>query len=355
MKSIRVGVMGTGWGEIHIDAFKRINGVELSAVCDLSKSRSIEVAKNAKIANSFTEPGEMLADGTIDLVSVATPPATHKELVLRALASGKHVLCETPLGLNRHEAQTLFETAEARGVIHGLASQTRYLPAYAYAKELIDEEYLGTFLRASVSMTMARPWGASGNWAADDARGGGLLTDVAIHFVDALRWWFGPVDSVMADRTTLFPEVKVAVKTGNETQVEKWSTTADDAFTAMLRFRQGGLAVLNFVSGARQDSGWTIALYGSRGSLQITSGSLGGMRDGDREWGLLEIPRRLELPDRPREPLMWALVRIGEGMVRQIRGEKVDNPPPTFRDGLENLKVVDAIKRSADDMLWAAV
>jgi UDP-N-acetyl-2-amino-2-deoxyglucuronate dehydrogenase len=355
VKTVRVGVIGTGWGEMHIDAFKRVKGAELVAVCDLSKSRSAEVAKNAKIPNYFTETGEMLANTAIDLVSVASPPDTHKELVLQALAAGKHVLCETPLGLNRHEAASLLEAAEARGVFHGIAVQTRYLPGYAYAKELIDEEYLGTFLRASLNMTMARPWGASGNWAADEVRGGGVISDVAIHFIDALRWWFGPVEAVMADRATLFPEIKVAVKAGNETQFEKWSATADDAFTALLRFQRGGLAVLNFVSGTRQDAGWTIALYGSRGSLQITSGSLGGMRDGDREWGMLEIPRRFELPDRPREPLMWALARLSEGIVRQVRGEKLDNPPPTFRDGLENLKIVDAIKRSADDMLWAAV
>jgi predicted dehydrogenase len=355
MKTIRVAVIGTGWGEMHIDAFKRVKGAELVAVCDLSKTRSAEVAKNAKIGKSFTDPQEMMAEGGVDLVSIATPPATHKELVLQALAAGKHVLCETPLGLNRHEAQALFDAAETSGLVHGVAAQTRYLPSYAYAKELIDEDYLGTFLRASVNMTMARPWGTSGNWAADESRGGGLLSDVAIHFIDALRWWFGPVEAVMADRATLFPEIKVAVQAGNETQFEKWRATADDAFTALLRFERGGLAILNFISGARQDAGWTIALYGSHGSLQITSGSLGGMREGDREWGLLEIPRRLDLPDRPREPLLWALARLLDGLVLQVRGEKPDKPPPSFREGLENLKIVDAIKRSADDLLWAAV
>lgn len=355
MKPLRVGVIGTGWGEIHIDAYKHVKGAELVALCDVNRARGAEVAKNAKIPKFFADYDELLAQSNLDLVSVATPPATHKEIVLKALAAGKHVLCETPLGLNRHEAEVLLGAAQTSGRVHAVAIQTRYLPAYAYAKELIDEDYLGTFLRASVNMMIARPWGMSGNWAADETRGGGVLTDVAIHFVDALRWWFGPVEAVMADRVTLFPEIKIAVKAGKETQVEKWRATADDAFTSMLRFERGGTAILNFLTGARQDAGWTIALYGSRGSLQITSGSLGGMREGEREWGELEIPRRLELPDRPREPLMWALVRLVEGLLASARGEKVDNPPPNFRDGFENLKVVDAIKRSSDDMMWVAV
>ncbi len=355
MKALHVAVIGTGWGEIHIDAFKRVKNAELVALCDVNKARGMEVAKNAKIPKFFAEYDELLAQTDVDLVSVATPPATHKEIVLKALAAGKHVLCETPLGLNRHEAEAMLKAAQTGGRVHGVAIQTRYLPGYAYAKELIDEDYLGTFLRANVNMTIARPWGMSGNWAADETRGGGVLTDVAIHFVDALRWWFGPIEAVMADRVTLFPEMKVEVKAGKETQFEKWRATADDAFTSLLRFERGGTATLNFVSGARQDAGWTIALYGSRGSLQITSGSLGGMREGEREWGELEVPRRLELPDRPREPLMWALVRLVEDLLGQVRGEKIDNPPPNFRDGFENLKVVDAIKRSSDDMMWVAV
>jgi predicted dehydrogenase len=355
MKTVRAAVIGTGWGEMHIDAFKRAKHTELVALCDVDKARGAEVTKNAKIPRFFTDHEELLAQSDVDFVSIVTPPATHKEIVLKALAAGKHVLCETPLGLNRHEAQTLQEAARTAGVVQGVAFQTRYLPSYAYAKELIEEDYIGSFLRSSVHMTMARPWGLSGNWAADEMRGGGILTDVAIHFIDALRWWFGPVEAVMADRATLFPEFKVAVKAGKETQFEKWRATADDAFTSLLRFAKGGTAILNFVSGARQDTGWTISLYGSRGSLQITSGSLAGMREGEREWGVLEIPRRLELPDRPREPLMWALVRLVEGMLAQVRGEKIDNPPPSFCDGVENLKVVDAIKRSSDDMMWVSV
>ncbi len=52
---------------------------------------------------------------------------------------------------------------------------------------------------------------------------------------------------------------------------------------------------------------------------------------------------------------MWALARLYEGLTAKIRGEKTDNSPPTFRDGVQNHKVMDAIKRSSDDMMWVAV
>ncbi len=363
MKTIRAAVIGTGWGQMHIDALRRVKNVELVALCDNNAARGQEVAKNAKVAKFFRDYDEVLAQDEIDLVSIATPPATQKEIALKSIFAKKHVLCETPLGLNAREAQGLLEAAQARGLVHAVAYQTRYLPSYAFAKELIEEDYLGTFLRASVNMTLERPWGTNGNWAADETRGGGILADVAIHFIDALRWWFGPIESVMADCHTLFPEIRVAVpadKGEKEAKYEKWRATADDAFLALLRFSGGGRAILNFVSGARHEAGWTIALYGSRGSLLITNGALSGRREGERDFGQMEIPRRLELPDRPREPLMWSLQRLIEAMVAQISAdkssrEKIPNPPPSFRDGAHNLKIVDAIKRSSDDMMWVAV
>jgi predicted dehydrogenase len=182
------------------------------------------------------------------------------------------------------------------------------------------------------------------------------MRNVAVHFLDALQWWFGPVESVFADRETLFSEVRRPVTVGREQKIEKFTATADDTFLALLKFENGGTAILNFLTGARQDQPWTISLVGSRATLQITSGSLAGKRDTERDFGLIEIPRRLELPDRPREPLMWAMCELATGLTKQILGEKMEGRvPPTLADAVRVHKVMEAIQRSSDDMLWAAV
>jgi predicted dehydrogenase len=355
MSNLRAAVIGLAWGQLHIDALKRAKNVELVAVCDKDAERAKVIAKNAGIKYASGDPAEILGREEIDFVSIATPPQTQKELANKAMLAKKAVLVESPGGLNSQEAKQLLETAQQRKIKNAVAFQTRYLPSYAYAKELIDEEYLGKFLRATITFVMAQPWGLNGNWAADDKRGGGVMRNVAVHFIDALQWWFGPAQSVFADRETLFSEVRRPIQVGRETKIEKFTATADDTFLALLKFENGGTAILNFISGARQDQPWNISLVGSQATLQITSGTLSGKRDTERDFGLMEIPRRFELPDRPREPLMWALTELIDGLAGQIRGESPTRVPPTLKDALQTHKVMEAIQRSADDMLWANV
>ncbi|TAH49601.1 MAG: Gfo/Idh/MocA family oxidoreductase [Chloroflexota bacterium] len=356
MADVRVAVIGLAWGQLHIDALRRIKNLDIVAVCDADENRAKVVAKNAGIKFAFSNPNEIFSRDEIELVTIATPPNTQKELANKAMLAKKTVLVESPAGLNSQEAKALLETSQQRKIKNAVAFQTRYLPSYAYAKELIDEEYLGQFLRATITFVMAQPWGLNGNWAADEKRGGGVMRNVAVHFLDALQWWFGPVQSVFADRETLFSEVRRPVTVGREQKIEKFTATADDTFLSLLKFENGGIAILNFITGARQDQPWNISLVGSRATLQITSGTLAGKRDTERDFGLIEIPRRLELPDRPREPLMWALCELATDFTKQIQGVELEGrAPPTFDDALKTHKVMEAIQRSADDMLWAAV
>lgn len=356
MSDIRAAVIGLAWGQLHIDALRRIRNLEIVAVCDADAERAKTIAKNAGIPYATGDANEIFARDEIDLVTISTPPNTQKDLANKAMLAKKAVLVESPAGLNSQEAKFLQDTSQQRKIKNAVGFQTRYLPSYAYAQELIAEEYLGKFLRATITFVMAQPWGVNGNWAADEKRGGGVMRNVAVHFLDALLWWFGPVESVFADRETLFSEVRRPVMVGREQKIEKFTATADDSFLSLLKFENGGTAILNFITGARQDQSWSITLVGSRATLQITSGTLSGKRDTERDFGLIEIPRRLELPDRPREPLMWALCELATDLTKQMQGEKLEGRvPPTFNDAVMTHRVMEAIQRSADDMLWASV
>jgi hypothetical protein len=81
-----------------------------------------------------------------------------------------------------------------------------------------------------------------------------------------------------------------------------------------------------------------------------------GKRDTERDWGVIEIPRRFELPARPREPFMWALAELANDLAGQVRGDKDQARfPPGLGDALRAHKVVEAIKSSSDDMMWVSV
>jgi len=230
----------------------------------------------------------------------------------------------------------------------------RYLPAIAYAKELIDEEYLGKLNRVDVTMTLEQAWGYEhGNWAADDSRGGGILMELGLHFLDIVRWWFGDVSAVVAERQTHFATFKRAREKGDG--VLTHTVTGDDAFWCVLRFARGGQALVNFISGARYEPGWTIGAYGTTGSLVVQGGGLLGMRDGDREMAILPIPKRLELGDNPRDPLMWSMTKLFERVVAKINNVADAKPFPDFLDGVESARLVQAIRRAAQERTWVDV
>ncbi len=354
MKKIRVGIIGTGWGQLQIESFRRAREYEVVALCDHDETRLAAVAKQSKVDQTFTDYHDLVASKEIDLVSVAAPPDVHQAMTQAAIDAGKHVLVEKPVALAIDDARALWQAAEQKRIAHAVDFEMRYLPALAYTKELIDENYLGELLRVDVTMGMAQPWGVHGNWAADDARGGGILWELGAHFIDTLLWWFGDVDAVMANRRTHFPSLKIPTfdPTLKETILVKKSVTSDDAFWSVLRFARGGEALLNFVTGSRHEIGWTISAYGSLGTLVVQSGQLIGMRDGDREMAILPIPKRLELGDNPKDPLMWSMARLAENLATQINREREVKPFPDFRAAIAVAKVVDAIRQASDTRGW---
>lgn len=356
MKTQRVGIVGTGWGKLQVESLRRVRGVQVAAICDTDAARLEQTARQYNIPETFANYGEMLAGDHVDWVCIAAPPELHQPMVASALQAGKHVLCEKPIALSTKDARALLEIAEAKGIVHAVDFEMRYLPAHAYAKELIDEDYVGPVHRVDVTMTMERPWGEHGTWAAELTQGGGVLTELGSHFIDTLLWWFGDVSAVLAGTRTHFPTIRIPGKkeSGNGSSVRK-IVTGDDAFWCVLQFKRGGEALVNFVTGARYDPGWTIGAYGQTGSLIVKSGQLLGMRDGDREIGILPIPKRLEIRTQPSDPLMWAMARLMERQLAKINAVPDSPPVPGFGDAVAVSQVIDAIRRSSDERRWVSV
>lgn len=355
MNDIRVGVIGLGWGQLQVEAFSRTEHVRLVAVCDTDASRAESLAKHFGLTQTYTDYRNLIADPNVDLVSVAVAPEMHEPITLAAIAAGKHVLTEKPLGLNLVQAREMWECAESRHIVHAVDFEMRYLPSLAYAKELIEEDYIGELLRVDVTMGMERPWGEHASWASDDARGGGVLREVGSHFIDALLWMFGEVKEVLAEKRTNFPTIRLPDSTKGDGKFISHQVTGDDAFWCALKFAKGGEAFLNFFTGVRHDPGWSINAYGRLGALVIKSGYLSGARIGDKDMAVLGIPKRLELKDEPRDPMMWAMSKLFERVVGKIRGVRNSLSFPTFGDGVRAVRVIEAIRRASEARDWYAL
>lgn len=218
---INVGVIGLGFmGRIHCQAYQAAerDGLPctLSAVADPDPQRRAgqppavgnlggpapeRLFDPAKV-RGYATPEELLADPSIDLVSICTYTDSHVDLAMKALNAGKHVLVEKPVALRSSEVERLAEAARRARTLCMPAMCMRFWPGWDWLKDRILDGSLGK-VRSAVFQRL----GSGPNWAAefyrDPARSGGALFDLHIHDADFVYWCFGMPRAVSSTGTAL--------------------------------------------------------------------------------------------------------------------------------------------------------
>lgn len=141
---IIVGQVGLGyWGPNLLRTFEALPGVKVKAVCDLDEGPLARVAKQYPALVRTQDFQTLLADPQIGAIVVTSSSSTHYQLSLAALEAGKHVLVEKPIALRVEEAETLVRLAEARGLVLMVGHLLLYHPAVTQLKALVDRGELG--------------------------------------------------------------------------------------------------------------------------------------------------------------------------------------------------------------------
>ena len=221
---------------MHVPAFQSDPNTEVVAIVSGRSERAQEAAAKFNIPVWSTDYTEVVRRPDVDLISISTPPYQHHAMAMAALDAGKHVLLEKPMALNLAEAGELVAKAKQAGVVHAIAHEFRFAPSRAYAKDLIDQGWLGKLRSVDASLYVAGRVGSLASptytWAAQRAMGGGVLMALGSHFIDALRHWFGDFEGVWGATSVHKPERTDAV-TGEVRMAD-----ADDGFTCTLRFKR---------------------------------------------------------------------------------------------------------------------
>ncbi len=208
-KTIGVGMIGAsatgGWAkESHVPAVGALSGLELVAVTTQSQSSADAAAKAFGAQMGYGDAAAMFEDPAVYLVTVAVKVPAHREFVLGALAAGKNVLCEWPLGRNTAESEELAAAAERAGVHVAIGLQTRANPAVRRSQELVHSGALGRILSARVVSTTAAFGPAVSSemtYAEDPASGVTVLSIQGAHTVDfaiALLGGFADISAIAA-------------------------------------------------------------------------------------------------------------------------------------------------------------
>jgi UDP-N-acetylglucosamine 3-dehydrogenase len=119
MDRIRMGVIGLGWfGEIHCDAIASVPNLELVALCTRRPDRLAELAMKYNTPRTYRDYSDLLADSTIDAVSIVTMWDQHTEPAVAALQAGKHVFLEKPMASTMTDCQKIIAAAKgAKGIL----------------------------------------------------------------------------------------------------------------------------------------------------------------------------------------------------------------------------------------------
>jgi predicted dehydrogenase len=192
----RVGIVGSGFGgTVHAPAYTLHPQYEPVAIA--SPNSAQKIADERKIPHAFASLEAMLdaMSDEIDIVSIASPPSTHRAAVLTAAAAKKHIVCEKPLGIRLRDVEEMAAAIERAGVASTVAFEYRYGSAQQALKELIVNGHLAPLRQIDVArfgdeMTRARARPRS-SWWYDAAQGGGLANAFMPHIIDMALWLGG--------------------------------------------------------------------------------------------------------------------------------------------------------------------
>ena len=169
-----------GFGRIHIDALKKLD-VEVSAFARTEEALK-ECSKYAKLKKSFTDINEAI-NSSADVIDIILPHSMHKEVAIKALKKGKHVIVEKPIATTVQDAWEMIKTAKEMKRKFMVAEQFFFDPSVKTAKKLIEEGKIGKV--HSIIVRAQKRWGGR-RMEGQDIRemGGGNLIDGGIHFMD---------------------------------------------------------------------------------------------------------------------------------------------------------------------------
>ena len=323
--SVRWGVLGTGWiAERFATSLREHTRQVLQAV----GSRSTEAASRAAAAwggeRAHGSYEALVADPEVDVVYVATPHHLHLPHALLAIAAGKHVLVEKPVGLDAGEARLIGAAAERAGVLCTEAMWTLFLPRYDVVRQLLDDGVLGDLRVVLADM---------GEWFDDAHRimrpelAGGPLLDLGTYPVTLATWVLGAPAGVAAVATPsgVTPSGVTAAEGGVNGQLAMGLATASGATASLL------CTMLT-------DTPTAASIAGTQGRIDLD--------------GPFYRPGPVALRLRDGTELLWDEPRVGHAalhfeaaeVARRITAGETGSPLRPWADTVATLEVMDRVR-----------
>ncbi len=273
--TVNVGIIGVGnIGSAHLNAIYsgQVEGMSVSAVCDISQTRIYEIGQKYRGIKCFSDYNELLLSN-IDAVIVAVPHPLHSEIAISALLRGKHVLVEKPIDISVKKAAELISVAKYTKLKFAIMFNQRTAAIYSKAREIVKSGELGEIKRSNWIITnwyRTEYYYKTGGWRATWAgEGGGVLVNQAPHQLDMWQWILGMPQTVSAH---------LGISKHHDIEVE-------DEATIYTTYENG--AIGTFITSTGEFPGTNrLEIIGTKGKLVIEDGML-------KRWFLREDEREV--------------------------------------------------------------
>src|SRR5881397_2840788 len=356
--TLGVGIIGVsparGWAATaHIPALRALPNYQIRAISAHSAETARAAGEAFGVSAAFSDHEQLVTQPDVDVVAVTVKVPHHRELVSAALAAGKAVYCEWPLGRDLDDARAMATLAADRRVGTVVGLQGRQAPAIEFVQELLRDGYLGEVLSTTM-VGLSIPGDAVVNanaYMLDNTNGANLLTIAVGHSLDTLSYVLGEFADLSPVSDLRRPLIKIE-ETGEE--VVK---TAADQIAVIGTLTSGATASIHIREAVAGGTGFLWEINGTEGTLRITADaaqpqifplSVAGARGGDEP---------AELPAPPGSTQKWPALTSLEGAPAYNVGrayaafaEDIDNRThtvPDFADAVRRHEVIAAIERSA--------
>ncbi|HVT13611.1 MAG TPA: Gfo/Idh/MocA family oxidoreductase [Fimbriimonadaceae bacterium] len=381
-KRLNVGLIGYQFmGKAHSNAYRQVGRyfelpveVGMHTLCGRHEAAVRAAAEKFGWSSVETDWRKVVSNPEIDVVDISTPGDSHCEIAVAAAEAGKIVFCEKPIGNTLAEAERMLAAVQKAGVPHAVFHNYRKAPAVALAKKMVEEGRLGRIYHFRA--TYLQDWIADPSfplvWRLQKEKAGsGAHGDINAHIIDLGRHLVGELAEVGGLLHTFIKERPLAGETddklGAKASQQMGEVTVDDASIFLAKFRNGAIGTFEasrFAVGRKNYNRFEI--NAEKGSLVFNLERMNELEYYDNsepaETHGFRVIQATEAVH-PYAGHYWPVghiigyehtfVNLVADALTAISEDRL--PSPSFFDGYENQRVLDAVERSSSSKSWVSL
>lgn len=189
MIKYRWATLGCGVIANQLAQALQAQGSNLYSVANRTHDKAVAFAEKYGIGKVYEDIDEVFTDENVDIIYISTPHNTHIKYLRKALAAGKHVLCEKSITLNSQELEEAIKLAEDNHVILAEAMTIYHMPVYKKLNEIIASGALGELKLLQMNFGSYKEYDMNNRFFNRNLAGGAML-DIGVYALSFVRWFF---------------------------------------------------------------------------------------------------------------------------------------------------------------------